>query len=102
VHSPNHLDDLQWKGGAISGYKTGIQDLQQLSRLERRVENNLEGEIFTIIPKPGFAALSAEAITTLTQHANKMLVFVCGGLFCLWTLHRMGRGLGHEFKVAPR
>jgi hypothetical protein len=96
------LDDLQWKDGAISEYKTGIQDLQQLSRLERRVENNLEGEIFTVILKPGFAALSAEAITTLTQYANKMLVFVCGGLFCLWTLHRMGRGLGHEFKVAPR
>jgi len=47
---------------------------------KRRVENNLEGEIFTVILKPGFAVLSAEAITTLTQYANKMLVFVCRGL----------------------
>jgi len=44
------------------------------------VENNLEGEIFTVILKPGFAALSAEAITTLTQYANKMLVFVWGSI----------------------
>ena len=69
---------------------------------ERRVENNLEGEIFTVILKPGFTVLSAEAITTLTQHANKMLVFVCESLFCLWTFCVTGRGIGLEFKVAPR
>ena len=68
---------------------------------ERRVENNLEGEIFTVILKLDFAALSAEAITALTQHVNKMLVFVCESLFCLWTLYMTGRGVGLEFKCAP-
>lgn len=100
MHFPNHLDDLQWRGGAISGTRLASKICS--SSEERPVENNLEGEIFTVILGPGFAVMSAEAIATLIQYANKMLVFICGGLFCLWTLHRMGRGLGHEFKVAPR